>query len=156
MSIATTVRRFLDSRNLSYEVLHHPHSSSSAETADLAFIWNDQLAKSVILEDEQGYVMAVLPASHRVDLSKLRRVLHRRLELAGEDELGELFSDCEVGAVPPLGPAYGLPVVYDDHLRNLGGVYFEGGDHEGLIYMGGSEFMSLLADAPHGDIATTA
>jgi hypothetical protein len=47
-------------------------------------------------------------------------------------------------------------VVYDDHLRHLGGVYFEGGDHEGLIYMGGSEFMSLLADAPHGEFATTA
>ena len=154
MSIAKTVKRFLDSRNLSYEVLQHPHSSTSAETADLAFIWNDQLATSVVLEDEQGYVMAVLPASHRVDLQKLRDMLDRRLELASEDELGELFSDCEIGAVPPLGPAYGLPVVYDDHLRHLGGVYFEGGDHEGLIYMGGSEFMSLLAGAPHGKFAT--
>jgi len=147
------VKRFLDSRNLSYEVLEHPHSSTSAETADLAFIWNDQLAKSVILEDEQGYVMAVLPASHRVDLAKLHELLHRRLELASEQELGELFSDCEIGAVPPLGSAYGLPVVYDDHLRSLGAVYFEGGDHEGLVYMGGSEFMSLLAGSPHGDFA---
>ena len=74
----------------------------------------------MLLEDERGYVMAVLPASHRVDLKKLRRKLHRKLELATEEELGEIFRDCEIGAVPPLGAAYGVPVVYDDHLRELG------------------------------------
>jgi Ala-tRNA(Pro) deacylase len=153
MSIAKTVKWFLESHQLSYEVIQHPHTSSSEETADAAYIWGDQLAKSVLLEDEQGYVMAVLPASHRVDLKKLRRQMHRKLELATEAELGEIFRDCEVGAIPPLGTAYGVPVVYDDHLMKLGSVYFEGGDHEDLVYMGGAEFMRLLEGAPHGNFA---
>lgn len=156
MAIAKTVKWFLDSHHLSYEVLRHPHTSSSKQTADAAYIWRDQLAKSVLLEDERGYVMAVLPASHRVDLKKLRRKMRRKLELATEAELAEIFTDCEIGAIPPLGAAYGVPVVYDDHLRKLGSVYFEGGDHEGLVYMGGSEFMSLLEGAPHGDFTAPA
>jgi len=110
MAIAKTVKWFLDSHNLSYEVIQHPHTSSSEETADAAYIWGDQLAKSVVLEDERGYVMAVLPASRRVDLKKLRRKMHRKLELATETELGEIFRDCEIGAIPPLwGPPTAFP-----------------------------------------------
>jgi Ala-tRNA(Pro) deacylase len=152
MAIAKTVQWFLDSHHLGYEVLRHPHTSSSEQTAHAADIWGDQLAKCVLLEDERGYVMAVLPASHRIDLKKLRRKMHRKLELATEAELGEIFRDCEIGAIPPLGPAYGVPVVYDDHLQELKSVYFEGGDHEDLVCMGGPEFMSLLEGAPHGNI----
>lgn len=154
MSIANTVKWYLESEQLSYEILQHPHTSSSAETADAAYIWDDQLAKSVLLEDEAGYVMAVLPASHRVDLKKLREQLHRPLELASESEIGEIFVDCEVGAIPPLGRAYGIPMIYDDELARLSNVYFEAGDHEDLVYMGGSEFMQLLGDAPHSKFAS--
>jgi len=149
MSIATTVKGFLDSHQVSYEILQHPHTSNSVQTANAAYIWRDQLAKSVVLEDEQGYVMAVLPASHRVDLAALRRTLGRDLRLAEESEIADIFEDCEVGAIPPLGDAYGVPVVYDDHLARLGCVYFEGGDHEDLVYMGGAEFMQLLVNARH-------
>jgi len=154
MSIAKTVKWYLDSEQLSYEILQHPHTNSSAETADAAYIWQDQLAKSVLLEDEAGYVMAVLPASNRVDLKRLREELHRPLELASEAELGEIFADCEVGAVPPLGRAYGIPMIYDESLASLANVYFEAGDHEDLIYMGGAEFMLLLGEAQHARFST--
>jgi len=152
MPIAETVRFFLNDHGISYEILEHPPSETSEQTADAAFIWEDQLAKTVLLEDDRGYVMAVVPASHRVDLHKLEGELHRTLSLATERELGPLFPDCAPGALPPLGVAYGIPTVYDDRLRSLAGVYFEGGDHCDLVYMGGREFIDLLADAPHGDL----
>lgn len=152
MSLANTVRWFLDTHHVSYEVLEHPPSGNSVETADHAFIWEDQLAKTVLLADERGYLMAVVPASHRVDLRKLRHEMHRKLELAQESDLERLFPDCEPGALPPLGAAYGIPIVYDDRLRRLAGVYFEGGDHCRLVYMGGSEFIGLLEGAQHFDL----
>ncbi|MFQ5418639.1 MAG: aminoacyl-tRNA deacylase [Myxococcota bacterium] len=156
MSIAKTVKWYLDTHHVSYEILQHPHTTTSEETANAAYIWGDQLAKSVLLEDERGYVLVVLPASRRVDLRKLRAKLGRKLEFATEGELGQIFRDCETGAIPPLGAAYGIPVAYDDHLRRLGSVYFEGGDHQDLVYMGGVEFASLFQDSPHGDFAATA
>jgi Ala-tRNA(Pro) deacylase len=149
MSIARTVKGFLDSQHLNYEILQHPRTATSTQTANAAYIWRDVLVKSVLLEDDRGYVMAVLPASRRVDLATLRRALGRELRLAEEAELVELFDDCEPGAIPPLGSAYGIPVVYDDRLADLGSVYFEAGDHEDLIYVRGEDFMQLFAGAPH-------
>ena len=156
MTIAKTVQWYLESNGVSYETLKHPYSRTSEETADVAFIWEDQLAKTVLLEDEIGYVAVVVPASYRVDLRKLERRLHRRLELATETELPEVFPDCALGALPPLGRAYGIETVYDDRLRRLSCVYFEGGDHRDLVYIGGREFIDLLRDAPHGDICRAA
>jgi Ala-tRNA(Pro) deacylase len=152
MTIAKTVQWYLDANGVSYETLHHPYSKSSEETADFAYIWEDQLAKTVLLEDERGYVLAIVPASYRVDLKKLERHLDRKLELAREDELADLFPDCAFGALPPLGRAYGIPTVYDDRLLRLSCIYFEGGDHRDLVYMGGREFIELLDDSPHGDL----
>ena len=152
MPISKTVEWYLNARGASYETLQHPHSQSSEETADAAFIWEDQLAKTVLLEDERGYLLAILPAAYRVDLRKLEQQLHRKLELAKEDELSDLFPDCELGALPPLGRAYGIPSVYDDRLRKISSVYFEAGDHRDLIYMGGREFIDLLDGSPHGDL----
>ena len=152
MGIAKTVQWYLEANGVSYETLHHPYSRSSEETADVAFIWEDQLAKTVLLEDERGYVAAIVPASHRIDLRKLERTLQRRLELAHEAELPSVFPDCEVGALPALGRAYGIQTVYDDRLQRLSGVYFEGGDHRELVYMGGREFIELLEGSPHGDL----
>ena len=152
MPIAKTVEWYLNAQGVSYETLQHPHSQSSEETADSAFIWEDQLAKTVLLEDERGYLLAIVPASYRVDLGKLEQQFHRKLVLATEQELPDLFPDCEPGALPPLGRAYGIPTVYDDRLRKLSSVYFEAGDHCDLIYMGGREFIDLLKDSPHGDL----
>ena len=59
-----------------------------------------------MLEDDKGFLMAVVPASHKVDLAAVRRQLNRELGLATHRELVELFKDCEPGALPPLGLAY--------------------------------------------------
>ena len=127
-----------------------PHTSSSHETATAAHVPEDQLAKSVVLEDPEGYVLAVLPASRRVSIGKLREQLNRTVELASEGELQELFDDCETGAIPPLGAAYGIPSVVDDALLEASEIYFEAGDHGDLVHMRGDEFLSLLSGSRHG------
>src|SRR5689334_20730729 len=103
MAIASTIHQYMTEHGVPYEVMTHARSNSSMETAELARVPGGRLAKSVILEDEEGFVMAVLPCTHHVKLGKLSRSLNRHLHLATEDELPALFTDCERGAVPPLG-----------------------------------------------------
>ncbi len=153
MSMAVRLRWFLDTRGISYETLPHPHSSSSLETAREANVPGDKLAKSVILEDERGYVMAILPASCRIALADLQRALHRKLELASEEELGQLFKDCEVGAVPPIADPYGIPAVVDDRMLSVDDVFFEAGDHEDIIHLSGEAFLELQKNATHGSFS---
>jgi Ala-tRNA(Pro) deacylase len=153
MGIAITLRDFLESAGVAYEVVHHPHSSFSEDTAHKAQVSTEALAKSVVLEDEKGYVLAVIPADHRVGIGKLSQMLGRQLTLATEAELDTLFGDCDPGAVPPLGRAYGIETVWDDSLAELPDVYFEGGDHETLVHMATPAFMNLMGQARHALIS---
>ena len=146
MSIAMTVSDFLAEHDVEYDILLHAHTTSSGQTAESSHVPGARLAKSVILEDDQGYLMVVLPASRQVDLGELHRVLNRNLGLAMEDELGHLFSDCEVGALPAIGPAYGVETIVDDSIAEQPEVYFEAGDHEQLIHVSAEVFQTLLGE----------
>ena len=150
MSIAHTLHDYMVLQGVRYEVMTHPHTATSMETAAAAHVPGDELAKAVILEDDDGYVMAVVPATHHVRLGKLRGQLGRNLRLALERDFSAVFSDCEAGAIPPLGMAYGMPTLVDDSLSEQPDVYLEAGDHEGLIHLNGSAFQGLLATAQHG------
>lgn len=150
MTIAATQQRYLVQRNAPYDLLLHPHTGSSHETAEAACIPADHIAKGVVVKDTAGYVMVVIPASNLLRLKHLRHDLKRDLNLVLEAELAELFDDCEPGAVPPLGPAYGIETFLDESLTSLADVYFEAGDHEQLVHLGGEDFQGLLAGARRG------
>jgi Ala-tRNA(Pro) deacylase len=88
-----------------------------------------------------------------VDLGAVHRQLNRRLGLATDHELAHLFKDCEPGAVPPLGRAYGIETIVDESLNDAQDVYFEGGDHVALVRVTGKDFLRLMADAPRGEFS---
>ncbi len=149
MAIANTLERFMANSGIHYEVLTHPRSHSSSETAESAHIHGDRLAKAVLLEDENGYVLAVLPSTHRIAQGQLDRLLQRHLGLATEQELARVFWDCELGAIPPFGTAYGIETILDESLLEQPDIYFEAGNHEELIHLSGEQFRQLVAGVPH-------
>jgi Ala-tRNA(Pro) deacylase len=153
MSIAESVRDYLSREGVRYDTIAHERTRDSNHSAQAAHIPGDRVAKCVILEDSGGYLMAVVPATHKVDLAALYLQLNRRLELATDYELLELFKDCETGALPPLGRAYGFDTILDDCLTRTPDVYFEAGDHLTLIHMKGEDFMRLMAGAQRGQIS---
>jgi Ala-tRNA(Pro) deacylase len=110
----------------------------------------DCVAKGVLLRDETGYALAILPASHHIRLSELRSQLGDDVDLATEYEAAELFSDCSRGALPALGECYGLDMLVDDSIEKQPEVYFEAGDHGTLIHMSHAQFATLTATARHG------
>lgn len=150
MAIAKRLERFLEASGLPYEVRSHPRSVHSAQTARRSGVPLASLAKPVLLSDEYGYVLAVVPAARRVDLARLGAQLHRRLELATEAEIDGLFRDCEPGALPALGQPWEIPTVYDDALVGLRDVYFEAGGHGEVVRMRGADYLALLAPSLHG------
>lgn len=146
MTIANTIKHFLDSHGTPYEIVPHPFTSSSYASAKAAHVPADRVAKGVLLKSEGEYLLAVLPASRRLDLRWLADEIERELELAGEDELATVFSDCAFGAVPAVGPAYGLPTLVESCLRAQPELYFEAGDHEDLVRVDESDYETLLGD----------
>jgi len=153
MTIAASVESFLNQAHVPYDVVAHRHTWNSTYTAQAAHIPGDRLAKCVMLEDSQGYLMAVLPATHMVDLGAVRQQLGRPVGLATEGELAGLFLDCEPGAIPPLAQAYGVDAIVDESLLHADDVYFEGGDHCALVHVSGRDFRKLMSDALRGQIS---
>ena len=122
---------------------------AARKTADLS---GEALAKAIVLKDDEGFVMAVIPSTHKLEARKVRELTDRRLEMVGEDELGPLFEDCELGAVPPLAAAYGLEAVWDEALAQVNQVLFEGGDHAEVVRVSGEDFRKLMGGARRGTL----
>lgn len=150
MAVARTITDFLQSRHARYAVVPHLHTETSRETVQSARISADQLAKAVVLADDRGYLMAVVPSNRHVSTARLSELLGRNLELATENRIAPVFKDCDAGAIPPLGPAYGMDTIVDDSLVGQAVIYFEAGDHEQMIQVDGEVFLSLLREARHG------
>lgn len=150
MTMARTVAAYLRQYRVPYSIVHHPRTHSTRETGHLAYVPLKRLAKAVVLGDQQGCVMVVVPGNRHVDVDRLSKKLRRNLTLVTETRLVSLFKDCALGAIPPVGPAYGLETMVDDRLVGQPEIYFEAGDHEDLVRVDGEQFLSLLNRPRHG------
>jgi Ala-tRNA(Pro) deacylase len=144
MAIAPTLEEYLRVRDVEFDCVPHSHTATSSETAHAARLRGRYLAKGVVLTDGQGFLVAVIPATHHIQLAWLDNHLGRRLGLASAADLARLFPDCEAGAVPPIGLAYGVQTYIDEAMFDLPEVYLEAGDHETLVWMSGRQFRALL------------
>ena len=149
MSIALTLQQYLDDQGIEYDVMTHEETRSSSLTAQASHVPGDCLAKGVVVKRKKGYLLAILPASRHVELNALGRWLKQPVGLATEEEINELFHDCNAGAVPPVGAAYGLRAVIDESLEGREDVYFESGDHRTLVHLSGANFHRLMEKVPH-------
>lgn len=149
MAIANILKIYLQQQEIEYRLISHPHSSSSMETAEMAHVPGDALAKGVLLKGEESFLLVVLPSDYYIELDILCMLLKQKVELASESEVGLLFPDCAVGAVPPIGFAYAVQTTWD-HTSSLGRqdkIYFESGDHQHLVCITGKQFHELMTSA---------
>ena len=147
MTMANRLRDFIDGKGVSYDTVAHHRTATSRQAAMAAHVPGSIMAKSVVVHHELGYALAVVPSTHRIELGKLQDVMDKRLGLASEDEVVSLFDDCDIGAVPPIGAAYDVPVIVDESLGDATEVYFEGGDHRTLVHVSGKDFRNLTTGA---------
>jgi Ala-tRNA(Pro) deacylase len=150
MTIAPTLHRYLAAENIEYAEIPHALTMSSARTAQACHVPGDHLAKAVVLRHDGGYMLAVVPASHHVNLPDLKARLGEDLAMANEGEINRLFADCAPGAVPAVGRCYGLDLIVDDSIQAQPKVYIEAGDHETLLQLTHAQFARLTGSAPHG------
>lgn len=136
MSLAMNLQSFLDGKHTPYRVLQHTTTYTAMEAAQALHVPGKEMAKVVIVKADGRYCMAVLPAPYKVDMEAIARELGaQRAELASEWEIRRLFPDCEVGAMPPFGNLYNMPVCVDQSLTEDNEIVFEGGNHHEAVRM---------------------
>jgi Ala-tRNA(Pro) deacylase len=103
------------------------------------------VAKVVMVYDGDKLAMLALPAPYRVKLDEAAKMMGAKdVRLAREEEFGPAFPDCEVGAEPPLGNLYDLPVYVDKSLAEDETIVFQAGTHTDTISMSYADFERLV------------
>lgn len=144
MAIMQKLRQFLDTSHVPYELHRHRRASTATAVAAADHVPCSEMAKVVLLRAQDRYLMAVVPASRRLDLERARDVTEEPdLELASEAEIDRLFPDCETGAMPPFGNLFGMPVWVDDTLGRESETVFNAGNHRETVHMAYADFVRL-------------
>ena len=153
MGIALTLQEYLDDHHVPYDVMLHKRTNCAFDTARTTHVPGERLAKAVVLTREGGFVVAVVPATARVRLDVIERMLQCHVQLANEDEISELFPDCELGAVPSIPEAYAVDAFVDESFDKQPDIYLEGGDHRSLVHVSADAFRSITRDVRRARIA---
>jgi Ala-tRNA(Pro) deacylase len=138
------LREYLDSHHVKYLVLSHSLAYTAQGVAALAHVSGKKLAKTVIIKLDGKLAMAVVPASSHVDLERLRTLTGRAVEIAAECDFQNAFPDCELGAIPPFGILYDMPVYADAALAEQEEITFSSGTHRELVRMNWADMMRLI------------
>lgn len=153
MGIAMTLQQYLDDKQIAYDVTRHRKTGCSSRTAEASHVPGDSLAKGVVLKWDDTYIMAVVPSTRHVEIKRISDLVDGPVKLATEREVDRLFPDCDKGAVPVTGEAYGLATIVDRRLDTCDEIYFEGGDHRCLVHITGERFDRLMGDMTRGQIS---
>jgi len=130
------VKQLLHDQGVPFDTLPHRATFSSQRLAHTLDVPGDNVAKTVVLKGDGGFYVAVLPATHFVDMLMAREMVgSQMMELANEEEIQRLFPDCELGAVPPFGSRYDLTTLVDESLTEDEYIVFDGNRHDEAVMM---------------------
>ena len=139
------VKQFLDSESVRYVTVTHSPAYTAQEIAAAAHIPGKNLAKTVIVKLDGAMAMAVLPATRKLDLDLLREASNAALvEMATEQQFADEFAGCEIGAMPPFGNLYDMPVYVAESLVEDQYIAFSAGSHTELIQLAYADFARLV------------
>jgi len=145
MTCKERLQAYLDAQHVPYTLQQHDVAYGAQQIAQSEHIPGSLVAKAVIVQANGNPVLLALPADSRIDFERVKTLLHaHRLRLAGETEVAPLFPDCEVGAMPPFGNLYDLPVVVDRRLADNQNLVFPIGTYTETMRLRYDDFARLV------------
>jgi Ala-tRNA(Pro) deacylase len=142
---ASRVKEFLDTNHIFYSTIVHPTSYTAQGTAAYAHVPGNELAKTVVVRVDAQLAMAVLPASSQLDLAAFKKLTNAKsVSLAAEPDFEIRFPDCDLGAMPPFGNLYGIPVYVEERLTEDDEIAFNAGSHNELLRMKYEDFERVV------------
>ncbi len=138
------VTQFLSGQGVQYKTLLHRPTFDAQRMAQAVHINGNYVAKTVVLRADGRDVLAVLQATHHVDLDAVRDLLGAAsIDLASEREFSDKFPDCQLGALPPFGSQYGMRTLVDSSLAGDEEIVFEGNTHEEAVRLRFDDYVRL-------------
>jgi Ala-tRNA(Pro) deacylase len=144
MPAKDSLKEYLSHHGVWFEEQRHPLAYTAQEVANAEHVPGKFIAKVTMAKANGDLIMLVLPAPTRVDLQKVKAMLGREVRLATEDEFTAAFPDCEVGAMPPFGHLYGVPVYVERRLTDDDYIIFNEGTHTETLKIRYADYERLV------------
>jgi Ala-tRNA(Pro) deacylase len=145
MECRDRLEQYLRENGVPFEVQYHPRAITAQEVAATEHVPGKMLAKVVMVLVDGEMVMLSLPAPYQVDLEKVGKVLGAEVaRLADEEEFEGAFPDCEVGAMPPFGNLYGMPIYVEEALAEDETIFFRAGTHTDTMSVRYADYEQLV------------
>ena len=145
MSCKEKLEAHLREQEVPFQVHHHPPAYTAQRVAEVEHVSGKMMVKVVMAFADGKMVMLAVSAPKHVSLTKAAEATGAKdVRLAHEDEFAAAFPDCAVGAMPPFGNLYGLPVYVDAELAQDETIIFNAGTHEDTIHMKYADFARLV------------
>ena len=130
------VQSFLDQLGINYKISHHPTAYTAQDLASVEHVPGKKVIKPVVVQADGEFVMCALPASYKIDIEELKEQLEAEdVCLASEQQLADLFPECELGAEPPIGRMFNMQTLMDESVMNDDQVIFQAGTHDDAVTM---------------------
>ncbi len=136
---------YLKRNGIGYSHSTHSPAYTAREVASAERMPARRMVKTVVYSGDNGYGMLLLPADYMINFDEVRRLLGlTEIRLATEPELMALFPECEVGAMPPFGNLFNMPVLLDENIASAEFIGFTAGTHRDVIHISGADFHALV------------
>ena len=152
-NLPSALARYLSGNQVRFEVISHPEEDSALQAARCRGIPLGKLAKTIMLRDRHGFIMAVYPADRTASLEKIRSLTGRDMDYAAQAEYAPLFEGIDVAVLPPVGFIYGVDTLVDTAFSLDGDMYLESGVRATLVRLDPGEFHKLITGAILGEIS---
>ncbi len=153
MAISKRLKDLFEDKGVRYDVEKHKELFTAQEVAASEHITGYEFAKVVMLKCDGELVMAVIPAPYAVSLVKIKKLGYKKVELAHEEEFKGLFSDCDTGAMPPIGNLYNIPFYVDESFKQEEEIVFNSGSHTETIKIKIVDYDKLVGEEVYKDIS---
>ena len=133
----------LEVKHIPYSMIFHAPADSAQMAASAMHLPGKTVAKAIALRAGEHEILAVLPASHRINFEKLSAIAGAEVRLLDEETFSELFPDCERGVISPFGELYGVPVYLEEALAEDPEIILGAGTHSDCVRIGSVDFVHL-------------
>ncbi len=153
MAIPKRLKDLFERSGIEFDVEKHKELFTAQEVAASGHITGYEFAKVVMLKCDGEIVMAVIPAPHVVSMEKFKKLGYKSVKLALEEDFKDLFPDCDIGAMPPLGNIYEIPFYVDEFFKNEDEIVFNSGSHTDTVKIKREDYDRLVGQEVYLDIS---
>lgn len=141
MAIPKKLLNYLDKAKIGYKIIRHKTVYTAYDTSQTLRAKIGEIAKTLVIKADKNYLLAVLPASHKLDLGKLKKIAKaKKVEIAKEGMMKKIFK-IKPGAITPFGQIYKVPVYVDKSLLRVKKIIAGAGTFEESVVMTVKNFL---------------